>query len=99
MLTLHNEFRDKLYQITNLSMKVNKNDKQKIMNMIKDHVEEIETLYNSNNDHWSIETADLIVLCYELLIMQDKDIDDVFSRCLPRFDKKLSMLEKIEESK
>ena len=54
MLTLHNEFRDKLYQITNLSMKVNKNDKQKIMNMIKDHVEEIETLYNSNNDHWSM---------------------------------------------
>jgi len=91
MLTLHNEFRDKLQQITELSRRVN-NDKQKILDMMKEHVQEIQDLYNENNDHWAIETADLVVLSYELLIMEDMDIDDVFIRCLPRFDKKLAKL-------
>ena len=96
MLTLQNEFKVKLQQITELSNRVNNNDKQKILAMIKDHVEEIEELYNDCNDHWAIETADLIVLCYELLISENKDIDDIFTRCLPRFDKKLNMLVKQE---
>ena len=59
---------------------------------MKDHVDEIKELYNDGNDHWAIETTDLIVLCYELLLMENNDIDDVFSRCLPRFDKKLKGL-------
>jgi|GEM_PF-1137743 len=92
MLTLHNEFRNKLQQITELSSRVNNNDKQKILDMMKEHVQEIQELCNENNDHWAIETADLVVLCYELLIMEDMDIDDVFIRCLPRFDKKLAKL-------
>jgi len=92
MLTLHNEFKTKLQQITELSNRVNNNDKQKILDMMKEHVQEIQELYSENNDHWAIETADLVVLCYELLIMEDMDIDDVFTKCLPRFDKKLTKL-------
>ena len=92
MLTLHNEFKEKLQQITELSSRVNSNNKQKILDMMKEHLEEIQDLYNRNNDHWAIETADLSVLCYELLIMGEKDIDDIFTRCLPRFDKKLAKL-------
>ena len=98
MLTLQPESKEKIHKITQLSMKVNNDDKQKILAMIKDHVEEIEELYNDCNDHWAIETADLIVLCYELLILENKDIDDIFTRCLPRFDKKLNMLVKQEEN-
>ena len=94
MKTLQPEFKEKIQQITKLSMKVNNNDKQKILAMIKDHAEEIQELYNDCNNHWSIETADLIVLCFELLISEHKDIDDVFTRCLPRFDKKLEKLVK-----
>ena len=92
MLTLHNEFKEKLQQIAQLSSRVNSNDKQKILDMMKEHVEEIQELYSRNNDHWAIETADLIVLCYELFIMEDIDIDDIFTQCLPRFDKKLAKL-------
>ena len=92
MLTLHNEFKTKLQQITELSNRVNNNDKQKILDMMKEHVQEIQELYSENNDHWAIETADLVVLCYELLIMEDMDIDDVFTKCFPRFDKKLAEL-------
>jgi len=96
LITLHDEFRDKLKEITKLSSKINKNDTRKILDMMKEHIEEIEELYNNNDEHWTIETADLIILCYELLIMENKDIEDVFSRCLPRFDVKLKGLLKNE---
>jgi hypothetical protein len=92
MLTLHNEFKENLHQITKLSSIVNSNDKQKILEMIKDHVEEIQDLYSINNDHWAIETADLIILCYEFLIMENIDIDDIFTQCIPRFYKKLTSI-------
>jgi hypothetical protein len=90
--TLHDEFRIKLREISNLSKKVNKNDNKKILGLIKEHIEEIEDLYKENNEHWTVETADLIVLCYELLILENKDIDEVFNKCLPRFDVKLKKL-------
>ena len=92
MITLQEKFIDKLKEITQLSNKINKNDTRKILDLMKEHVEEIEELYNDKNEHWTIETADLIILCYELLIMENKDIDDVFNRCLPRFDVKLKRL-------
>jgi hypothetical protein len=92
MLILHDEFRAKLEEITELSNKINKNDNCKILEMIKEHIEEIEERYNNGDEHWAIETADLIVLCYELLLLENKDIDDVFKRCLPRFDIKLKRL-------
>ena len=92
MQTLNDEFSTRLREITKLSNKINKGDKQKILEMMKAHIEEIEERYNNNDEHWTIETADLIVLCYELLMMENKDIDDVFNRCLPRFDVKLRKL-------
>jgi len=60
--------------------------------MMHVHVEEIEERFTNHDDHWAIETADLIVLCYELLLMNGKDIDEIFLRCLPRFDVKLQRL-------
>jgi hypothetical protein len=92
MQTLQEEFKNKLKEITAFSNKINKNDKKRILEMMKAHVEEIDERYNNKDEHWAIETADLIVLCYELLLMENKDIDDVFNRCLPRFDIKLRRL-------
>jgi len=34
----------------------------------------------------------LIILCYELLILENKNIDEVFNKCLPRYDIKLKRL-------
>ncbi len=59
-----------------------------------EHTIEIEERYNNRDNHWAIETADLIVLCYELLLLENKDIDTVFAKCLPRFDIKLRRLAK-----
>ena len=92
MNILQDEFLQRLEEITELSKKVNKNDTEKILTMIRSHAFEISDLYHRNENHYSVETADLIVLCFELLLIGKKDIDDVFSRCLPRFDKKLKRL-------
>ncbi len=93
MNTLNQEFKEKLEELARLSSEKNKNDKQKLFSMIKDHCFEIEELYKNKNDHWAVETADLIVLCFELLISENKKIDDVFSKCLPRFYKKLALID------
>jgi hypothetical protein len=92
MEILQDEFYLKLKEITELSRKVNNNDMDKILIMMKDHAEEITERYHAHDDHYSIETADLIVLCFELLLANGKNIDDVFDRCLPRFDMKLKRL-------
>jgi len=92
MLTLHNEFKVKLKEIADLSNKINKNDTRKILDIMKEHVNEIEERHTNKDEHWAIETADLIVLCYELLIMENKDIEEIFDKCLPRFDVKLKRL-------
>ena len=92
MNTLQSQFKKKLIEISNLSDKINKQDKTKIIKLIKEHIKEIEERYKKNDEHWTIETADLIILCYELLILEKKDIDKVFNKCLPRYDVKLKRL-------
>ena len=92
MGTLDSKFKKKLQEISKLSDKINKQDKNKILHLIKEHIKEIEELYKKSDEHWTIETADLIILCYELLILENKDINEVFNKCLPRYDIKLKRL-------
>lgn len=92
MDTLKSEFKEKLKEISNLSDKINKQDKGKILQLMEEHIKEVEELYNKKDEHWTIETADLIILCYELLILENKNIDDVFNKCIPRYDIKLKRL-------
>ncbi|MFO7872812.1 MAG: hypothetical protein R6U26_04245 [Candidatus Undinarchaeales archaeon] len=86
------EFKEKLLELSSLSEKINDGDRKKILQLMKEHSEEIEELYEENNEHWKIETADLIILCYQLLILENKDIKKVFEECFPRYDKKLRNL-------
>ena len=96
---LQQEFEKELNNITTLSSEVNGNDSQKILDMMKAHVDEITELYKQGNTHYKIETADLIVLSFELLLLDQTDIDKVFSQCLPRFYKKLNELKKRKKRK
>ena len=94
MKVLQKEFLYELQKITTLSEKVNKNNQQKILEMIKEHSEEIDDLYKSKDEHWAVEIADLIILCFEMLVTKNKDIDFIFEKSIPRFHRKLKMLEK-----
>jgi hypothetical protein len=58
--------------------------------MIKAHSEEVTKLYFLKDDHLAIETADLIILCFELLINKNKDINSFFEKSIPKFYKKLN---------
>ena len=55
MKILHNEFKTKLLEITELSNIINKNNKKKILEMMKEHIDEIEERYNNKDEHWIIE--------------------------------------------
>ncbi len=88
MKVLTDDFLNEVRTITELSIKKNK-DKKIILDFIKKHAEEIEHLYESKDEHWAVETADLVVLCLELMLMEDRDLDKTFKKCLPRFYKKL----------
>ena len=92
MVHLTNEFEQQLKKLSYLSNKINHGDNRRLLQLIKAHAKEIEELYHTNNEHWMIETADLIILCYELLILENKDMDKVFQECLPRYDKKFKKL-------
>ena len=90
MRVLDDDFKREVKSITQLSAQVNEHHEKKILTMMKDHVDEIIELYERDNDHYQIETADLIVLCFELLFMDNDDINPIFTKCLPRFYKKLN---------
>ncbi len=92
MKYISSNFKNKLMEISKLSDKINKQDNNKIIYIIKEHIKEIEELYKKNNEHWTIEIADLIMLGYILLILENKDIDGVFNKCIPRYDIKLKRL-------
>ena len=94
MRVLDDDFKREVKSITQLSAQVNEHHEKKILTMMKDHVDEIIELYERDNDHYQIETADLIVLCFELFILKNVDIDTIFTKCLPRFYKKLNKLKK-----
>ena len=94
MKILQQDFLTELENNSNISEKVNASNKQKILEMTKVHSEKITELYFLKDDHWVIETADLIILCFQLLLNENKDINSVFEKGIPRFYKKLDEIRK-----
>ncbi|RLF41501.1 MAG: hypothetical protein DRN12_03125 [Thermoplasmata archaeon] len=92
MEVFHKDFIEGLEEIIDLSKKVNGEDRDKIFSMIHEHIEEIHELYSKGDKHWAVETGDLIILCLELLLFEDKDIDGILSKCISRFKTKLVSL-------
>lgn len=83
----------KLQEIHHLSKKINSGDQhdheQKLIEMMRHHIEEIEELKEKNDQHYLIETGDLMVLCAEVLLENKIDVSQMFGECLDRFKKKL----------
>ena len=48
MDTLKTDFKNKLIEISKLSDKINKHDKNKLLDLIKEHIKEIEELYKKS---------------------------------------------------
>lgn len=72
--------------------KVGKEHNGRLLELIRHHVEEINDLYEAHDKHFLIETGDLAVLCFELMLENKELIDDIMLKCFDRYDKKLKQL-------
>ena len=87
--------KENIREIHKLSAKYNGKKRAhaiKLLEMVREHAEELSALYRKKDPHFTVEVGDLVVLCHELLLEQRKDPDKVLDKCYTRFKKKLSGL-------
>lgn len=93
---LTSQARQRLGQIHALSSRLNalegRAHRQRLMELVRHHVQEIDELAQGQDPHHIVETGDLLILCFELLLESGADIDAVAHRCFERYDKKLTGL-------
>ena len=63
-----------------------------LLELMRKHVDEIEELSAQKDPHRFIETGDLLILCFELLLEGGSDIDGVTYKCFERYERKLTSL-------
>ncbi len=68
----------------------------RLIELAQEHTEEIRQLFQDKNDHYLIETGDLVILCLEVLLENNKSIDEVLTRCFQRYEKKLPELLRVK---
>jgi hypothetical protein len=71
---------------------VGKPHQERLLELMRKHVDEIGELAAHNDPHYVVETGDLLILCFELLLEGGADIDEVTLRCFERYERKLSEL-------
>jgi len=72
--------------------KLNNNHKKRLLQLMKEHVEEIEQLLQKSNRHYLTETGDLLILCFEMLLENRVSIDKTLLQCFKRYETKLPKL-------
>jgi hypothetical protein len=63
-----------------------------LLELMAEHTPEIKERYNAGDEHYLIETADVIVMALEIIQESGKSVDEILSRCYARFHKKLPRL-------
>jgi hypothetical protein len=80
----------KLSRLYNKRLK--NNHKKRLLELMREHIEEITKLSNKNNRHYLTETGDLVILCFELLLENNVSINKVLLKCFKRYETKLLKL-------
>jgi hypothetical protein len=78
------------------NMMVDKPHQERLLELMRQHVDEIEQLADRKDPHYLVETGDLLILCFELLLEGGCSIDEVTQKCFGRYERKLTAL--IEEN-
>jgi hypothetical protein len=93
---LTDEAHTRLVGIHQLSQKYNrlvkKDHAERLRELTRHHVDEIEELFAAGDPHALVETGDLLVLCCEQILERDGSLDAVLTGCLGRYEKKLTAL-------
>jgi hypothetical protein len=83
-------------KIHELSQRLNGRTKsrheKKLLSLMREHLDEIESLYKLKKSHYLIEIGDLIILCFEMLIENKCSMDKTIELCIRRYDKKITQL-------
>lgn len=91
VLTEHAQKR--IQAIHRLSKQYNENadrsHEDKLLELMRKHMDEIEELARKGDQHFLTETGDLAVLCFELLLEHEKGLDETLSHCFERYENKL----------
>jgi len=87
---------DRIREIHRLSSRLNamqgRPHRERLMDLVRHHVQEIDELAQRHDPHHIVETGDLLILCFELLLESGADIDAVTCRCFARYETKLTGL-------
>lgn len=87
---------DRIKGIHQMSQKFNatvgKPHQERLLELMRKHVDEIEELAAAKDPHHLIEIGDLLILCFELLLEGKADIDEVILECFGRYERKLKGL-------
>ncbi|MBF0522326.1 MAG: hypothetical protein HQL24_04630 [Candidatus Omnitrophica bacterium] len=96
MTVLQKNALDKIKKIHVLSRKLNGKTKsrheKKLLDLMRKHIDEIEDLHKTKNAHFLVETGDLIILCFEILLENDCSIDETVELCFNRYNNKIKQL-------
>lgn len=83
----------KIHQLSQqFNARVGKPHQKRLLELIRKHIDEIEGLVAEKDPHYLIETGDLLILCFELLLEGGADIDEVVEKCFGRYERKLNEL-------
>lgn len=77
---------------TSLNKLLKKNHTRVLLDLMQAHVKEIKQRYARGDKHFIIETGDLLILCFELIIEARHTPDIILSKCYRRYNKKLPEL-------
>ena len=72
---------------------------QRLLTLMRQHVCEIGDLQVRQDPHFLVETGDLLILCWELLLEHKISPDKIFLKCCGRHEKKLDGLIRTELKK
>jgi len=87
---------DRIRKIHLLSRQLNgpsKNEhRRKLLELIDKHAVEVRELLEAGDPHGVVEVGDLAVLCFEVMLEEGVEINDVLEKCFGRYEKKLATL-------
>lgn len=65
---------------------------RKLLSLAQKHIDEILLLKQYHNPHYLVETGDLLILCFEILLENNKNLDHMMEQCFSRYEHKLNQL-------
>ena len=81
-----------IHYLSNEYNGMNSRHTEVLLELVEKHSIEIKELFGEKNEHFLIEVGDLLILCMEILLEQEKDLDEILNECYRRYETKLKGL-------